>query len=76
MIELEGAPGSAELSEALALRSELAVLTGRTSVPSVWIDGVFIGGYNDGGLGGVATLYKNGKLISMLASANAIRGAK
>ena len=48
VVELEGAAGSAELAEALAFRSELARLTGRTSVPSIWIGGKFVGGYISG----------------------------
>jgi glutaredoxin-related protein len=74
VVELEGAAGSTELCEALAFRAELAALTGRTSVPSVWIGGQFVGGYNDGGLGGVATLYKSGRLRQLLVAANAIKG--
>ena len=72
VVELEGSPGSAALAEALALRSELATLTGRTSVPSIWIGGEFAGGYNDGGLGGLAPLYRSGALRSLLAAAKAI----
>ncbi len=72
VVELEGAAGSAELAEALAFRSEPARLTGRTSVPSIWIGGKFVGGYNDGGLGGLATLYRSGELASMLTAAKAI----
>ena len=71
-MELEGAPGSAALATALAFRSELASLTGRTSVPSIWIGGEFVGGFNDGGLGGLAPLYRSGKLRSMLTAANAL----
>ena len=71
VVELEGSPGSMELAEALALRSELATLTGRTSVPSIWIDGRFVGGFNDGGLGGLVPLYRSGMLQSMLRAAGA-----
>jgi glutaredoxin-related protein len=71
-VELEGTPGTAALAEALAFRSELAGLTGRTSVPSIWIGGQYVGGYNDGGLGGLAPLYKSGKLRSLLEGANAL----
>lgn len=72
VVELEGAPGSAELAEALSFRVELAKLTGRTSVPSIWIGGSFAGGYNDGGLGGLASLYRSGQLTSMLVAAKAL----
>ena len=72
VIELEGSPGSTALTEALSFRSELASLTGRTSVPSIWIGGQYVGGYNDGGLGGLATLYRSGKLRSMLEAVKAL----
>ena len=72
VVELEGPVGSAELAEALAFRSELAQLTGRTSVPSIWIGGKFVGGYDDGGLGGLVTLYRSGELAPMLTAAKAI----
>ena len=51
-----------------ALRAELAELTGRTSVPALYIGGAFVGGCNDGGLGGVMTLDKASKLKPMLAT--------
>lgn len=57
-----------EVSGGYALRAELAELTGRTSVPAVFIGGEFVGGCNDGGLGGVMTLDRAGKLQPMLAS--------
>lgn len=49
-----------------ALRAELAEITGRTSVPAVFIDSEFAGGCNDGGLGGIMTLDRAGKLEAML----------
>ena len=55
-----------EVQDGYALRAELADLTGRTSVPAVFIGGEFVGGGNDGGLGGVMTLDKAGKLQPML----------
>ena len=55
-----------EVQDGYALRAELADLTGRTSVPAVFIGGEFVGGCNDGGLGGVMTLDKAGKLQPML----------
>ena len=54
------------MSGGYALRAELAELTGRTSVPAVFIGGEFVGGCNDGGLGGVMTLDRAGKLQPML----------
>jgi glutaredoxin 3 len=40
--------------------------TGRTSVPAVFINGVYVGGCNDGGLGGVSRLDKQGLLKQMI----------
>lgn len=55
------------MSDGYALRAELAERTGRTSVPAVFIGGAFVGGCNDGGMGGVMTLDRQGKLQGMLA---------
>ena len=44
----------------------LKALTGKTSVPQVFVKGQFIGGCNDGGLGGTVPLLKSGKLQEML----------
>ena len=41
-------------------------VTGKTSVPQVFVKGQFIGGCNDGGLGGTVPLLKSGKLQEML----------
>jgi glutaredoxin 3 len=62
-----------EVSGGYALRAELAELTGRTSVPALYVGGQFLGGCNDGGLGGVMTLDRNGKLQPLLAEAGALR---
>ena len=51
--------------EGYALRYELSKMTGRTSVPAVFVGGEFVGGCNDGGLGGVMTLESQGKLKGM-----------
>lgn len=48
------------------------MMVGRTSVPAIWIDQTFIGGCNDGPLGGINTLENNGKLDQMLKSARAV----
>ena len=40
--------------------------TGRTSVPAVFINGVYVGGCNDGGLGGVSRLDKQGLLKQLI----------
>ena len=58
-----------EIASGFALRAELAERTGRTSVPAVYIGGQFIGGCNDGGMGGVLTLDKAGKLKPLLRAA-------
>ena len=55
-----------------ALRAELAELTGRTSVPALYIGGAFVGGCTDGGFGGVMTLDKASKLKPMLADAGCL----
>ena len=55
-----------------ALRAELGDLVGRTSVPAIWIGGEFIGGCNDGPMGGLMTLNNEGKLDGMLQSVGAV----
>lgn len=50
----------------------MAELIGRTSVPAIWIDKVFIGGCNDGPLGGIVKLNESGKLDDMLKAAGAL----
>ena len=54
------------------MRAELGDLIGRTSVPAIWIAGEFVGGCNDGPMGGVVSLNKSGKLDALLKSAGAI----
>ena len=61
-----------EVADGYPLRAELAELTGRTSVPALYVGGEFLGGCNDGGLGGVMTLDRDGKLKSLLADAGAL----
>lgn len=59
--------------EGTAVRAELGKLTGRTSMPSVWLGlDVQLGGCNDGGLGGVATLHAEGRLSALLAERGAL----
>ena len=60
--------------EGKAIRAELGDFIGRTSVPAVWVSGVFIGGCNDGpeAFGGVAKLHEQNKLYSMFQEAKAI----
>lgn len=55
-----------------AVREALAARTGRTSVPAVFVGGEFVGGANDGGLGGALTLHKQGKLAPLLREAGAL----
>jgi len=56
----------------MATKAELAGITGQTSCPQVFIGGQFIGGCNDGGLGGVMPLKESGKLEELLISAGAL----
>lgn len=55
-----------------AIRAEMGDMLGRTSVPAVWIEKKFIGGCNDGPMGGVNGLEKEGKLDGLLKAAGAI----
>ena len=55
-----------------AIRAEMGDLLGRTSVPAIWIQGTFIGGCNDGPLGGINSLNSKGSLDGMLKAAKAI----
>ena len=52
------------------LRSLLAARTGRTSTPSVWIGGKFVGGLDDGP--GLLPLDEEGALDPMLRAAGAM----
>ena len=64
-----------DLNEAeggMATRAELAEKIGRTSMPAVFAGGEFIGGCNDGGMGGVVTLDKQGKLKPLLQKAGVV----
>lgn len=55
-----------------AIRAELGDMIGRTSVPAIWIKSEFVGGCNDGPLGGIVTLKDSGRLNGMLESAGAL----
>ena len=50
------------------------MIQGRTSVPAIWIGGLFVGGCNDGPMGGISTVKENGKLMGMLTLAGALKG--
>jgi len=56
--------------EGKALRAQLGEMTGRTSVPNIWIAGEGIGGCNDGP--GIMTLQREGKLEGILKQAGAL----
>lgn len=61
-----------EVQDGYALRAELAEKTGRTSVPALFVGGEFCGGCNDGGMGGVMTLDKAGRLLPLLKDAGCV----
>jgi len=46
-------------------------MTDRTSMPSIWIGGSFVGGCRDGP--GVMPLHEQGKLVPLLQQAGAMR---
>jgi len=55
-----------------AIRAEMADFVGRTSVPAVWISNQFIGGCNDGPMGGIVPLDQSGELDGLLRKAGAL----
>ena len=55
-----------------AIRAEMADLLGRTSVPAIWIGQEFVGGCNDGPMGGVVKLQESGQLKVLLKGVGAI----
>jgi glutaredoxin len=59
--------------EGPAIRARLGRLTGRTSMPAIWIGGEYIGGCNDGPRGGITSLERSGELWPMLEKAGALR---
>uniref|UniRef100_A0A7S4RPL5 Glutaredoxin domain-containing protein n=1 Tax=Alexandrium monilatum TaxID=311494 RepID=A0A7S4RPL5_9DINO len=59
-------PTEVQVPKGSALRKELESMTGSSSVPKVWVKGEFVGGCNDGGLGGVMPLLKNGKIAELM----------
>lgn len=58
-------------ADGAAVRAELGELTGRTSMPSIWIGGSCIGGLFDGSPG-LVPLLESGKLMKRLEEAGAI----
>lgn len=61
-----------EEDDGKAIRAEMGDMLGRTSVPAIWIKGTYIGGCNDGPLGGINTLNSKNELDGMLKKARAI----
>ena len=61
-----------QIPDGKAIRAEMGDMLGRTSVPAIWIKGTFIGGCNDGPMGGINTLNSNNQLDDMLKAAGAI----
>merc|ERR1712224_550820 len=59
-IELDADP------DGKAIRAEMGDLVGRTSVPAIWIGKQFVGGCNDGPMGGLKPLKESGKLEELL----------
>ena len=53
-------------------KQALKARTGKGSAPSVWIHGEFVGGCNDGGLGGVVPLEQRGQLRPLLQKAGVV----
>ena len=66
MVELDTDP------DGKAIRAEMGEKIGRTSVPAIWIDSKFVGGCNDGPMGGIVTLDESGELNGMLTAVGAI----
>ena len=62
-----------EDEDGMAYKAELATITGGSvSVPAVFVGGEFIGGCNDGGLGGVLPLHETGELEERLMKAGSL----
>ena len=59
-----------EEADGAAMRCRLGIRTGRTSVPSVWVAGEYIGGLNDGP--GLLPLDEQGELEPKLRAAGAL----
>lgn len=66
VVELDADP------DGKAIRAELGDIIGRTSVPAIWIGQEFVGGCNDGPMGGVVSLSEAGKLEGLLKEVGAI----
>lgn len=66
VIELDADP------DGKAIRAEMGDIIGRTSVPAIWIGKEFVGGCNDGPLGGIMKLNEEDKLEGMLKKVGAL----
>lgn len=55
-----------KLPDGKFLRVEMGKRFGQTSVPAIWINEDFVGGCNNGGMGGLMPLMANGKLDELL----------
>ena len=55
-----------KLNEGKFLRVELGKRFGQTSVPAIWANENFVGGCNNGGLGGLIPLINNGRFDDFL----------
>merc|ERR1712137_938272 len=49
-------------------RQEISAKCGSSSVPKVFVRGNFVGGCNDGGMGGVLPLLRSGKIRELMAA--------
>merc|ERR1712008_429543 len=61
-------PTRVECPKGSKIRKELEKNTGSSSVPKVYVKGNFIGGCNDGGMGGVMANLSNGKIAELMGS--------
>eukprot|EP00414_Alexandrium_minutum_P005784 CAMPEP_0113820442 /NCGR_PEP_ID=MMETSP0328-20130328/1243_1 /TAXON_ID=39455 /ORGANISM="Alexandrium minutum" /LENGTH=117 /DNA_ID=CAMNT_0000788379 /DNA_START=59 /DNA_END=412 /DNA_ORIENTATION=- /assembly_acc=CAM_ASM_000350 len=50
-----------------AMRNEFGKKYGSSSVPKVFVKGNFVGGCNDGGMGGTIPLLENGKIKELMS---------
>ena len=78
-VEYKVVPLDNPWSEGNPMRAELGKLVGRTSVPFVFIEGKYVGGY-DGGLSdeapGLVKMAFMGTLRNQLSAAGALKGKK
>ena len=61
-----------EVDGGMATQAELGNVVGRVSVPAVFAGGKYLGGCNDGGMGGIKPLHERGELKPLLVSAGAL----